>query len=90
MSEGQVLVNGLNQPNGQISANSNQISFLSLAPSTLNISQFGGPCQSMPGSNALVGATTAADARMQFTFTENGNIFTVNGTLGGDGKTLLN
>jgi len=90
MSEGQVLVNGLSQPNGQISANSNQISFLSLAPSTLNISQFGGPCQSTPGSNGLNGSITAPDAPMQFNFTENGNVFTVSGTLGGDGKTLLN
>ena len=93
MSEGQVLVSGLNQPNGQISANSNQISFISLAPSTLNISEFGGPCQSTPGTNglsgnSLTGSVTAPDAPMQFTFTENGNVFTVNGTLGGDGKSL--
>jgi hypothetical protein len=27
---------------------------------------------------------------MQFTFTENGNVFTVSGALGGDGKSLLN
>ena len=95
MSEGQVLVNGLSQPNGQISASSNQISFLSLAPSTLNISEFGGPCQSTPGTsglsgNGLTGSITAADAPMQFTFTENGNVFTVSGALGGDGKSLLN
>jgi hypothetical protein len=90
MSEGQVLVNGLSQPSGQVSANSNQISFISLAPSTLNISEFGGPCQSTPGTNGLTGSITDPDAPMQFTFTENGNVFTVSGTLGGDGKSLLN
>lgn len=67
MSEGQVLVNGLNLPNGQVSANSNQISFISLAPSTLNISEFGAPCQSASGNNGLSGSITSADAPMQFT-----------------------
>src|SRR5215469_728942 len=62
MSEGQVLVNGLNQPNGQISASGSQISFISLAPSTLNISEFGGPCQSTPGTTVLTGLITNPDA----------------------------
>ena len=44
LSEGQTLVNGLNQPNGQIIAKSNQIAFVSLAPTTLNITDFGGAC----------------------------------------------
>jgi hypothetical protein len=81
MSEGQVLVNGSNQPKGQISASSSQISFISLAPSTLNISEFGGPCQSTPGTNGLPGSITDPDAPMQFTCTANGNVFIVSALL---------
>ena len=90
LSEGQTLVNGLNLPDGSITANSNQISFVSLAPNTLNITEFGGPCQSSPGDSSLSGSVTSTDSPVQFTFTENGNKFTVSGTLSGDGKTLLN
>jgi hypothetical protein len=89
LSEGQVLVNGVNQPNGQITANGNQISFVSLNQSTLNISEFGGPCEPT-GVSGLTGTITAADSPVQFSFTENGNVFKVTGTLSGDGKSLLN
>src|SRR5215472_2774656 len=77
LSEGQVLVNGLNLPDGNISANSNQISFVSLAPNSLNITQFGGPCQTTPGDSSLSGSVTSPDSPVQFTFTENGNVFNV-------------
>jgi hypothetical protein len=87
LSEGQVLENGLNLPDGNIAANSNQISFVSLAPNSLNITEFGGPCQSTPGDSNLTGSVTSSSA-VQFTFTENGNIFKVTGTLSGDGKSL--
>jgi hypothetical protein len=91
LSEGQVLVNGINQPNGQITASSNQISFVSLG-SNLNIADngFGGPCQQPPGVSDLTGSITSPDSAIQFTFIENGNIFNVTGTLSGDGKSLLN
>ena len=49
LTEGQILQNGLNLPDGNITANSNQISFVSLAPNTLNITEFGGPCQALRG-----------------------------------------
>jgi len=90
LSEGQVLENGLNLPDGNITANSDQISFLSLAPNSLNITDFGGPCLSTPGDSSLTGTVTSTDATVQFTFTENGNVFKVTGTLSGDGKSLLN
>lgn len=89
LSEGQVLENGLNLPDGNITANSNQISFVSLAPNSLNITEFGGPCQSTPGDSNLSGSITSSSA-VQFTFSENGNVFKVTGTLSGDGKSLLN
>ncbi|HYM75056.1 MAG TPA: hypothetical protein VE377_03685 [Candidatus Dormibacteraeota bacterium] len=90
LTEGNVLVNGFQQPNGQITATSTQIAFVSLSPTTLNITGFGGVCQPVTSSNALSGAVTATDSPIQFMFTENGNVFNVNGTLSGDGKSVLN
>jgi hypothetical protein len=90
MAEGKVLVNGFSQPNGQISATSSQISFVSLSPTTLNIMGFGGACLPVTSTNGLSGTVSATDAPVQFTFTENGNVFTVNATLSGDGKSVLN
>jgi len=79
----------LNLPDGNITANSDQISFVSLLPNSLNVSEFGGPCQSTPGNSSLTGTVTSPDSQVQFTFTENGNVFKVTGTLSGDGKSLL-
>jgi len=90
LKEGTVLVNALPQPNGQITASGNQISFVSLNPSTLNISAFGGNCLPVTTADSLSGTITAIDAPIQFTFTENGNVFNVTGTLTGTGNTLLN
>lgn len=90
LAEGTVLVNALPQPNGQITASGNQISFVSLNPSTLNISSFGGNCLPATTANSLSGTITAIDAPIQFTFTENGNVFNVSGTLSGTGNILLN
>ena len=90
ISEGQVVVNGMTQPDGKISANSNQIAFVSLSPNTLNIKEFGGACQPVTTADGLSGSVTSIDAPIQFTFTENGNVFNVSGTLSGDGKSLLN
>jgi len=80
LSEGQDLQNGLNLPDGNITANSDQISFVSLLPNSLNVSEFGGPCQSTPGNSSLTGTVTSPDSQVQFTFTENGNVFKVTGT----------
>jgi len=89
LTEGKVLVDGIQQPNGQISATSSQISFVSLDPNTLAITGFGGPCQPITGVSGLTGSATTADGPIQFSFTENGNVFNVTATLGGDGKSVL-
>ena len=92
LKEGQSLVNGLMQPDGQITATSAQITFTSLSTvsQNLNISAFGGGCLPITASNSLgPGSVTALGSPISFTFTENGNVFNVTGTLGGDGQSLL-
>jgi hypothetical protein len=91
LQEGQTAVNGLPQPDGSLSASSSQIAFVSIDPATGNATGFGGVCS--PTStpvNAMSGKITTLDAPFNFTYTENGNAFTVSGTLSGDGRTLLN
>jgi len=93
LKEGQVLVNGFEQPDGQITASSAQIAFVSAATvsQNLNATGFGGNCLPISSANGLgPGAVTAGNAPISFTFTENGNIFNVTGTLSGDGQSLLN
>ena len=91
LKEGQVLVNGVQQPDGQIAASNTQIAFVSLntVSQNLNATGFGGSCQPVTTSNSLgPGSVTAANAPLVFTFTENGNVFNVNGTLGADAQSL--
>lgn len=93
LKEGQVLVNGIEQPDGQITATSAQIIFTSVASvsQNINITEFGGNCLPVTSANDLgPGSVTAVNAPINFTFTENGNVFTVSGTLSGDGLSLLN
>jgi hypothetical protein len=91
LAEGQVLVDGIEQPNGQITASGTQIAFVALDPASLNITAFGGNClPANTANNIASGSVTALQAPINFTFTENGNLFNVSGTLSGDGTTLLN
>ncbi len=91
LAEGKVLVNGIQQPNGQITASGTQIAFVALDPATLNITAFGGNCLPATAANNIAsGSVTALQAPINFAFTENGNLFNVTGTLSGDGTTLLN
>jgi len=90
LKEGTILVDGLQQPDGQISATSSQIAYVSLSPTALNITDFGGACQPVTSDNGLAGTVTATDGPVLFTFTENGNVFNVTATLSGDGKGILN
>jgi len=91
LAEGQVLVNGMPQPDGQITASGTQIAFVALDPTTLNATAFGGNCLPITSVNNLgPGSVTALNAPINFTFTENGNVFNVAGTLSGDGKSILN
>jgi hypothetical protein len=92
IKEGQVLVNGTEAPDGQITATSTQIAFASLASvsQNLDITAFGGNCLPITSLNSLgPGSVSALDAPFNFTFTENGNAFNVTGTLSGDGQSLL-
>ncbi|HEY3973260.1 MAG TPA: hypothetical protein VGM18_09670 [Candidatus Sulfotelmatobacter sp.] len=90
--EGQVLVSGLEEPNGQISASSAQITFVSLDPATSDATGFGGiNCLPVTSTNSLgPGSVTALGAPINFTFTQNGNVFNVTGTLSGDGSSIFN
>ena len=90
LAEGKVLVNGLPQPNGQITATSNQIAFVSQSASSLSITGFGGACQPVTTTNGLSGTANALEGPIQFSFTENGNVFNVTATLSSDGKSVLN
>lgn len=94
LKEGQVLVNQLEQPDGQITASSSQISYVSINPSSLlpiNITGFGGSCTPISSVNSLgPGSVTTLGGTMTFTYVENGTVFNVVGTLSGDGQSMLN
>ena len=89
LTEGQMLVNGIEQPDGQIAAGSTQIAYVSLNASSLDATGFGGNCMPATAVNSLgPGSITAFGEPITFAFTENGNVFNVTGTLSGDGKTI--
>jgi hypothetical protein len=94
LTEGQTLVNAVDVPDGQIAASSTQIAYVSINPNStnpINITGFGGPCGPVTSVNGLgPGSVTAPNAQMTFTFTENGTVFNVYGTLSGDGQSMLN
>lgn len=93
IKEGQTLVNGVETPDGQITATSTQIAFTSLTSvsQNLDITAFGGNCLPITSVNSLgPGSVSALNAPFNFTFTENGSVFNVTGTLSGDGQSLLN
>ncbi len=89
LTEGQTLQNGVQVPNGQIAADSAQLTFISLTPmanQTNNISSFGGSCGATATTlNSLSGMITVGQS-IDFTFTANGNVFNVNGTLSTPGS----
>lgn len=93
LKEGQQLVNGNFQPDGQITATSTQIAFVNLhtASQNLNATGFGGSCAATaaPTNGLGPGSVTAPNAPVSFTFSENGNVFNVTGTLSGDGLSVL-
>ncbi len=90
LTEGSMLVNGVQQPDGAISASSDQIAFVNIDPNTSHATGFGGNC--LPATTASgvgPGTLTALNAPISFAFTENGSVFNVTGTLSGDGKSIL-
>lgn len=90
MKEGQIFVNGMEQPNGQVSASgATQIAILAINNVNRSV-VFGGSCQlSGTGAYSLSGSVSSLGGTFNFTYTENGNVFNVAGTLGGDGKSAM-
>lgn len=88
LQEGQVLVNGVYQPNGQISAAGQQIYFVGFTPTGGIV--FGGNCApaTVDAANSIVGSISG-DATINFAYTENGNIFNVTAVLGANGQSVL-
>jgi len=80
---------GQYQPNGQISASGTQISFVGINKGGL---AFGGNCPVAgpdTSGNNLVGTISGLGGSFNFTYNENGNDFTVTGTLNGDGSSMM-
>ena len=97
LQEGTVLVNGMNQPSGNVSAAGiNQISFVCINSSTGDLTSFGGNCIGESGVCTTVGANNLSGTAMSvggpftFTYSENGNQFAVTGTLGSDSQSFVN
>lgn len=97
LQEGKILVDGMNEPSGNVSATGlNQITFVCINSTTSDIMSFGGNCIgqsgvcSTNGVNSLSGTAMATGGPFTFTYTENGNVFTVTGMLGSDGQSLVN
>lgn len=89
LKEGQVVVNGLQSPNGQVSASGlSQIAIVSVNPTSATV-VFGGSCAlSGTGTYNLSGTIASLGGPFNFTYTENGNVFNVTGSLSGDGKSF--
>jgi hypothetical protein len=96
LQEGQVFNNttGGYDETGQISASSTQLSFVGLNYLNGNTQAtivFGGNCTaatSDPG-NDLNGSISGVGGSMNFTYTENGNVFNVTANLSADGKSMV-
>jgi len=85
LQEGQSLVDGYYEYTGQISASGTQISFVGFTPSGI---VFGGNCAPAADNtgNSLSGSISGVGGSMNFTFTESGNVFTVNAILDASGQ----
>jgi hypothetical protein len=88
LKEGQVFVNGNYQENGQISASGQQITFVGFTPA--GTIAFGGNCAEAttnPG-NSLSGNISGVGGSMNFTYTENGNVFNVTAILDASSQSI--
>jgi len=90
LKAGQVLVNGVEQPNGQVSATgATQITFLTVDSATGAVT-LGGTCPlSGGGTYGLTGSFASQGGPFDFTYTENGNLFSVTSTLAGDNQSFI-
>jgi hypothetical protein len=94
LKEGQVFVGGGYAESGQISASSQQITFVGFTPgagqnSPPNIA-FGGNCPAATENlgNSLSGSISGVGGSMNFTYTENGNVFNVTAVLDASGQSI--
>lgn len=89
LQEGQTIVNGMQQPNGQIAANgASQIAIVEVNPANNSVT-FGGNCSlSGSGGDALTGSVQSFAGPFNFSVTENGNVFNVTGTISADGQSF--
>ncbi len=94
LTQAQVLVNGVPQATGQISASGPQIAFVSLTTvnGKANISEFGGSCSATATTNNGLGpgTVTGFGETVTFSYTANGSVFNVTATLSGDGSSIVN
>jgi len=90
LQEGQTIVNGMQQPNGQVSASgSNQIAIVSVDPGNETV-DFAGACVPTGSSgNSLTGSVQSLGGAFNFSYTENGNVFNVTANISADGKSVL-
>jgi len=90
LKAGQSLVNGVEQPNGQVSATgATQIAILTINAQTGTV-RFGGNCPvTGSGSYSLTGNFASLGGPFNFTYMENGNEFNVVATLSADGKSVI-
>jgi hypothetical protein len=88
LKEGLVFVNGTYQENGQISASGQQINFIGFTPA--GAIAFGGNCTAAtvnPG-DSLSGSISGIGGSMNFTYTENGNVFNVTAILDASNQSI--
>jgi len=91
LKEGQTLVTsgaGGYVYTGQISASGPQLNFVGSTPSASIV--FGGNCAPAADNtgNSLTGSISGVGGSMNFTFTENGNVFNVSATLDASGQLI--
>jgi|GEM_PF-2741275 len=83
LTEGTQQVNGVPEPDGNITANgSNQIQIVDLNAAPQSVT-FGGSCAGTSVNN-LTGTVTVAGSPANFTYSEGGNVFAVTATLNTD------
>lgn len=90
LKEGQTIVDGQPQPNGQVSATGpTQINIVTIDPTNLTV-LFGGSCPiTGSGTYDFTGSISELGGPFNFTYTENGNLFNVTGSISSDGKSYL-
>lgn len=88
LKEGQIFVDGNYAEDGQISATSQQINFVGFTPTGGIV--FGGSCTAATANqgNSLTGSISGVGGTMNFSYTENGNVFNVSAVLDASGQSI--